>query len=105
MSPCSSPCSASHRPWQDAGGACSSYLIEHDRTRVLLDCGNGAFARLREVSDYLEVPAVVISHLHADHILDLVPFSYALLHGPHRGPRGQAGACTRRRAQPRSSAS
>ena len=59
--------------WQDAGGACSGYLIETDQTRVLLDCGNGVFGKLRERVDYTEVDAVVISHLHADHFLDLVP--------------------------------
>ena len=34
--------------WQDAGGACSGYLIEEGNTAVLLDCGNGVFAKLRE---------------------------------------------------------
>jgi ribonuclease BN (tRNA processing enzyme) len=28
----------------------------------------------------------VVSHLHADHTLDLVPFAYALLHSPRRDP-------------------
>ncbi len=70
--------------WQDAGGACSGYLVEHDGTRVLLDCGNGAFAKLRERRDYTSVDAVVVSHLHADHFLDLIPFSYALTYGPRR---------------------
>ena len=36
--------------WQDAGGACSGYLVEDGDTRVLLDCGNGVFAKLRERS-------------------------------------------------------
>ena len=34
--------------WQDAGGACSGYLVEEGDTRLLLDCGNGVFAKLRE---------------------------------------------------------
>jgi len=72
--------------WQDAGGACSGYLIETDETRVLLDCGNGVFGKLREHADYTEVDAVVISHLHADHFLDLVPFSYALIYAPKQQP-------------------
>ena len=33
--------------YTDAGGACSGYLIEEDDTIVLLDCGNGVFAKLR----------------------------------------------------------
>lgn len=64
--------------WQDAGGACSCYLIEEDGFALVLDCGNGAFAKLRAARDYLDVDAVLISHLHADHCLDLVPFAYAL---------------------------
>jgi ribonuclease BN (tRNA processing enzyme) len=72
--------------WQDAGGACSGYLIEEDDTVVLVDCGNGVFAKLRERIDYVDVDAVVISHLHADHFLDLVPYSYALTYAPRQQP-------------------
>ncbi|MBM3666481.1 MAG: MBL fold metallo-hydrolase [Actinobacteria bacterium] len=64
--------------WQDAGGACSGYLLQQGDTNVLLDCGNGVFGKLRERISYTEIDAVLISHLHADHFLDLVPFSYAL---------------------------
>ena len=72
--------------WQDAGGACSGYLIEEGDTAVLVDCGNGVFAKLRERVDYVDVDAVVISHLHADHFLDLVPYSYALTYAPRQQP-------------------
>jgi ribonuclease BN (tRNA processing enzyme) len=72
--------------WQDAGGACSGYLIEDDETTVLIDCGNGVFSKLREQVDYVDVDAVVISHLHADHFLDLVPYSYALSYAPRQQP-------------------
>ena len=34
--------------WQDAGGACSGYLLEDDTTTVLIDAGNGVFSKLRE---------------------------------------------------------
>ena len=70
--------------WADAGGACSGYLVERGDTSVLLDCGNGIFAKLRARRDYHDIDAVVISHLHADHFLDLVPFSYALTYSPRR---------------------
>jgi ribonuclease BN (tRNA processing enzyme) len=72
--------------WQDAGGACSGYLIEEEGTAVLVDCGNGVFAKLRQHIDYVDVDAVVISHLHADHFLDLVPYSYALTYAPRQQP-------------------
>jgi ribonuclease BN (tRNA processing enzyme) len=70
--------------WQDAGGACSGYLIEGGGVRVLLDCGPGVFAKLRERLDYVQVDAVVISHLHADHVNDLVPYASALRYGSGR---------------------
>ena len=73
--------------WQDAGGACSGYLIAGGRDRrSSIDCGNGVFAKLRERIDYVDVDAVVISHLHADHFLDLVPYSYALTYAPRQQP-------------------
>ena len=44
------------------------------------------FGKLRERIDYVDVDAVVISHLHADHFLDLVPYSYALTYAPRQQP-------------------
>ena len=76
--------------WADAGGACSSYLVEEGPTTIVLDCGNGAFGKLRDRVDYRDVDAVVISHLHGDHLLDLVPFAYALTVGP--GPKREEKA-------------
>ncbi len=72
--------------WQDADGACSGYLVEEDGVCLLLDCGNGVFSKLRRYRDYIDVDAVVISHLHADHFLDLVPFAYALTYAPRQQP-------------------
>jgi ribonuclease BN (tRNA processing enzyme) len=74
--------------WADAGGACSGYLVESGDTGVLVDCGPGVLGKLRELRDYASVDAIVISHLHADHMLDVVPYASALLYGPrwfHRG--------------------
>jgi ribonuclease BN (tRNA processing enzyme) len=72
--------------WQDVDGACSGYLVEEAGTCLLLDCGNGVFSKLRRFCDYVDVDAVVISHLHADHFLDLVPFAYALTYAPRQQP-------------------
>jgi ribonuclease BN (tRNA processing enzyme) len=68
--------------WADAGGACSGYLVESGDTCVLLDCGPGVLGKLRAVRDYATVDAVVISHMHADHMLDVIPFASALIYGP-----------------------
>src|SRR5947209_6865906 len=72
--------------WQDADGACSGYLIAERDTHILLDCGNGVFGKLRRYCDYTRVEAVVLSHLHADHFLDLVPYAYALTYSPRQQP-------------------
>jgi ribonuclease BN (tRNA processing enzyme) len=72
--------------WQDVDGACSGYLVEEDGTSVVLDCGNGVFSKLRRYRDYVDVDAVVVSHLHADHFLDLIPFAYALTYAPRQQP-------------------
>jgi ribonuclease BN (tRNA processing enzyme) len=67
--------------WQDAGGACTAYLIREGKFALVLDSGSGSFAKLRRAHDYLAVDAVLITHLHSDHFFDLVPFSYALSYG------------------------
>jgi ribonuclease BN (tRNA processing enzyme) len=77
--------------WSDAGGACSGYLVQEGDFTLLLDCGNGVFSKLRCVCDYVDVDAVLISHLHADHFLDLMPFSYGLTYAPRQQPVPVAG--------------
>src|SRR5919204_645215 len=72
--------------WQDADGACSGYLVEGAGVRLLLDCGPGVFGKLRRYVDYVDVDAVVISHLHADHIFDLVPYASGLRYAPRQQP-------------------
>jgi len=63
---------------QNPGGACSSYLVRGEGTALALDMGSGAFGRLQAHIAPVEVDAVVISHMHADHILDLIPYRYYL---------------------------
>jgi ribonuclease BN (tRNA processing enzyme) len=77
--------------WQDAGGACSGYLVASDGILVLLDCGSGVFGKLRAVVDYVDVDAIVVSHLHGDHILDLVPYASGLTYAPRHQPVPVAG--------------
>ena len=53
----------------------SCYLIEaeHDRTttRVVLDLGNGALGALQKYADPTDLDAILITHLHPDHFVDL----------------------------------
>ena len=59
--------------WPAAGQACSGYLVEHDRFRVLIDPGYAIVPRLLERIDATEVDAVLVSHSHPDHCADLHP--------------------------------
>jgi ribonuclease BN (tRNA processing enzyme) len=72
--------------WQDADGACSGYLVEDGDVCLLVDCGSGVFSKLRRFRDYVEVDAIVITHMHADHFLDLIPFASALTYAPRQQP-------------------
>jgi ribonuclease BN (tRNA processing enzyme) len=88
--------------WQDAGGACSGYLVEDADTRVLIDCGSGVFSELRRAVDYVTIDAVVVSHMHADHFLDLMPFANALSYAPRQQAKPiQRWPGTDRPARPR----
>jgi ribonuclease BN (tRNA processing enzyme) len=53
-------------------GACSSYLVASEEATVLLDCGPGTLERLWRRDLLGRLDAIVVSHMHADHVLDLV---------------------------------
>lgn len=65
-------------PYPAPGGACSGYLLEHDSYPILLECGNGVLSRLQYYFKPWELKAVVASHLHSDHVSDLLIMRYAL---------------------------
>ena len=65
---------------------CSSYLLEHDGFRLLLDVGNGSTGALQEACGLLGPDAVVVSHLHGDHYLDLITYTYARRYHPGGTP-------------------
>jgi ribonuclease BN (tRNA processing enzyme) len=65
---------------------CSGYLLEHDGYRLVIDLGAGALGQLQQHIGLLEVDAVYISHLHADHCIDLVAYSYARRYHPDGAP-------------------
>jgi ribonuclease BN (tRNA processing enzyme) len=53
------------------GNACSGFLVRSATTTVMLDAGPGTFANLQHHIDPVELDAIVISHAHPDHWLDL----------------------------------
>ncbi len=74
----------------DKNGANSGYLIRHGGFTLLLDCGSGVFSKLRALADPEEVDAVLITHVHADHTTDLIPFAHALSYFYEPGGRRPA---------------
>jgi ribonuclease BN (tRNA processing enzyme) len=61
---------------------CSSYLVEQDGYRLVIDMGTGSLGQLQKHIGLLDVDAIYITHLHADHCLDLVGYSYARRYHP-----------------------
>lgn len=59
------------------GEACAGYLIEGGRTRIMVDVGPGAVAQLFRLCRPSELDAVVVSHMHTDHYLDLITMRYS----------------------------
>ena len=75
-------------PYPAPGGACSGYLLESDsgNTTVLIDCGGGALANLMKTGALNRLDAVLLSHLHYDHMSDMLPMQYALQFNPRPHP-------------------
>ena len=79
-----------------ASGAC--YLVSEGDTHLLLDLGQGSFSRIFPSLRPTDLTCVVVSHLHPDHYIDLVPMRHYLRYefDPARrlrvlGPSGLAG--------------
>jgi ribonuclease BN (tRNA processing enzyme) len=60
------------------GTASSTYVVSHGATRVCLDLGQGGFAGLAGRFEPSSLAAVVVSHLHPDHFVDLVALRHYL---------------------------
>ena len=60
------------------GATGASYLLRLGDASLLLDLGQGSFARLAATIDPATLAAVVVSHLHPDHFIDLVALRHYL---------------------------
>lgn len=60
-------------------GASSSYLLEKDGYRLVLDFGSGALAKIQQYIKVTEIDAILLSHYHADHIADIGVLQHALI--------------------------
>jgi ribonuclease BN (tRNA processing enzyme) len=52
-------------------GACSGYLLRDGDTSIWMDCGHGSFTNLQRQIDPAVLSAVVITHEHPDHCVDI----------------------------------
>ena len=80
-------CSGSY-PGPESAASC--YLLEGEQEgrtyRILIDLGNGALGQLHRYVDPLSIDAVLLSHLHADHCLDLCGYYVMRKYHP-KGPQ------------------
>ena len=60
----------------------SCYLLEHDGYRVVVDLGHGSVGALQRHIELTDIDAIVFSHLHADHCIDLTALYVAYRYGP-----------------------
>ena len=67
-----------------AGGACSGYLVRTARSALWLDCGNGTLANLQRHAAVEDLTAVVITHWHPDHCVDVYGLHVLLKYGLQR---------------------
>jgi ribonuclease BN (tRNA processing enzyme) len=78
----------------------SSYLLEAEGFRILVDLGNGALGVMQRYAGLFGIDAICLSHLHADHCLDLCSYWVARQFAPD-GPKprvpvyGPAGTAER----------
>lgn len=69
------------------GQGCSGLLVAGTKTRLVLDLGPNTLLELRKHTDFRALDAIVLSHLHTDHILDIFALRFALAYNPVRPER------------------
>ncbi len=67
-----------------SGQGCAGYLVSTESTNVVLDLGPGTLQELRNHTDFRSLGAVVLSHLHVDHMLDVIALRFSLAYNPVR---------------------
>ncbi len=65
-------------PYPRPGGACSGYLLQSGETAIMIDAGNGTFAELTRHVNFRSLKALVITHFHPDHYVDVFCLRHAI---------------------------
>lgn len=60
------------------GGATSGYLLRLQDKNILIDCGSGVLSNLFRFIPVESLDAVILTHLHHDHISDIQVLRYAI---------------------------
>jgi len=63
---------------------CSGYVVRSGTTHVWVDCGHGTFANLQRHMSVDDIDAVVLTHEHPDHCVDLYGLHVLLRYGLER---------------------
>jgi len=63
------------------GAACSGYLLQSGDTSIWMDCGNGTFGHLQEHIDVRDLTAVMLTHGHPDHCVDIYGLHILMRYG------------------------
>lgn len=58
--------------------ATSGYIVENKSASVIIDFGSGCMGESLKYTDFRSVSAIILSHLHYDHMSDLYTLSYFL---------------------------
>jgi ribonuclease BN (tRNA processing enzyme) len=62
--------------------ACSAYLVEADGFRLLVDFGTGSLSTLQRYAGLYAIDAILLTHLHCDHMLDAVGYVVVRRYAP-----------------------
>jgi ribonuclease BN (tRNA processing enzyme) len=82
-------------PGPDSPASC--YLLEAEGFRLVIDLGNGALGVLQRYAGLFSIDAICVSHLHADHCVDLAT---GWRGSTRRMDPGRPSRCTGRGARP-----
>src|ERR1039458_6161007 len=77
-------------PGPDSPASC--YLLEAEGFRLVIDMGNGALGVLQRYAGLFSIDAICLSHLHADHCIDLAAYWVARQFAPAGAPPPLPGA-------------
>ncbi|NLC16874.1 MAG: MBL fold metallo-hydrolase [Clostridiales bacterium] len=63
-------------PYPEKDLALSGYLVQSQNAKVLIDCGSGVLAQLQKYTQIKTLDALILTHLHFDHISDVFVLKY-----------------------------